>query len=93
VLPTSPTTSASQVRLLLWEGETTGAGASIAAPVLRALARRLAPAFMARVLAEDASIHAAVQRGLAASPHRGVLSAREERVHAFQRFVRDACRA
>lgn len=90
VLPTSATTSESRVHLHLWEGESASAAAPFAAPLLRALARRLAPAFMARVLAEDAAIYLAVQAGLAGSPHRGVLSAREERVHAFQRFVRDA---
>lgn len=91
VVPLSPTTSESRVRLLLWEGDVDPSPASLAAPLLRRVARRLAPAFMARVLAEDASIYRSVQRGLAASPHRGVLSAREERVHAFQRFVREAC--
>ncbi len=91
VLPTSATTSESRVCLLLWEGEASTRAARIAVPLLRGIARRAAPAFMSRVLAEDGAIHASVQRGLAASPYRGVLSAREERVHAFQRFVRDAC--
>ena len=61
---------------------------------LVALARRTAPhaagAFLDMVLREDASVYEAVQRGLAASPHEGVLGAIEERVHAFQRWILDA---
>ena len=38
-------------------------------------------------MAEDAVLWPRVQQGLEASDHRGVLSAREERVYAFQRFV------
>jgi len=44
-----------------------------------------------RVFAEDASIYPGVQRGLAASPHRGVIGTREERIWYFQRYVLDAC--
>ncbi len=43
-----------------------------------------------RVFHEDMRLWTSIQRGLAASGHRGVLSAREERVYAFQRYVRDA---
>ncbi len=40
-----------------------------------------------RIVAEDMRLWPHVQRGLQASPFAGVLGAREERVHAFQRFV------
>jgi phenylpropionate dioxygenase-like ring-hydroxylating dioxygenase large terminal subunit len=56
-----------------------------AAPAVGLVASR----FMRKVLAEDASIYERVQAGLRASPHDGVLSPREERVHALQCFVRD----
>lgn len=40
-----------------------------------------------KIIGEDAVLWPPVQQGLEASDHRGVLSAREERVYAFQRFV------
>jgi phenylpropionate dioxygenase-like ring-hydroxylating dioxygenase large terminal subunit len=46
-----------------------------------------------RVMREDMRIWRGVQRGLSASPHAGVLSCREERVHAFQAWVAEAVRA
>jgi choline monooxygenase len=49
-----------------------------------------------RIVAEDMRLWPHVQRGLRGSQltgaHAGVLGAREERVHAFQRFVLDGCR-
>jgi len=39
------------------------------------------------VLLEDLRISNDLQRGLPASPHRGVIGAREERVFAFQSYV------
>jgi choline monooxygenase len=85
VWPTSPTTSESHVRLFLYER----AGASAAGRLATRAAGRLAAVFMRRVLGEDAAIYRSVQRGVEASPHAGVLSAREERVHAFQEWVAD----
>lgn len=40
-----------------------------------------------KIIGEDSALWPTVQQGLEASTHRGVLSAREERVFAFQRFV------
>src|SRR5262249_34690805 len=40
-----------------------------------------------QVFAEDGSIYGAVQRGLEASPHRGVIGTREERIYYFQKYV------
>ncbi len=45
-----------------------------------------------KVFAEDGAIYEGVQKGMAASPHRGVIGTREERIHVFQRYVLDACR-
>jgi phenylpropionate dioxygenase-like ring-hydroxylating dioxygenase large terminal subunit len=42
-----------------------------------------------RVFAEDGSIYAGVQRGMAASPFPGVIGVREERVYQFQKYVLD----
>ncbi|MDB4955815.1 MAG: cbdA 2 [Myxococcales bacterium] len=40
-----------------------------------------------KILGEDSSLWDSVQRGTEASPHAGVLSAREERVAAFQQWL------
>ena len=45
-----------------------------------------------KVFAEDGSIYAGVQRGMASSPHAGVIGTREERVYQFQKFVLDNTR-
>jgi phenylpropionate dioxygenase-like ring-hydroxylating dioxygenase large terminal subunit len=62
-------------------------------PWLRPLQELFAAGFVPairRVLREDMRLWDEIQAGLEASRHEGVLSAREERVWAFQRFVRDA---
>ncbi len=82
VTPLSPERCVVEARLLACAATPL---AKVARPLLGALSGR----FMGGVLREDASIYERVQRGLRASPHRGVLSAREERVHAFQCHVRD----
>lgn len=58
------------------------------------LQRPLIQAFMnqyvksgTRIVEEDASVYANVHRGMMHSPHAGVLSAREERVYHFQRWI------
>lgn len=43
-----------------------------------------------RIMAEDLALYPQIQRGLAASPHRGVLGRCEERIHAFQQYVHHA---
>ena len=44
-----------------------------------------------KVFLEDASIYGGVQRGLEASPHRGVIGTREERIYVFQEYVNREC--
>jgi phenylpropionate dioxygenase-like ring-hydroxylating dioxygenase large terminal subunit len=81
ILPTSPTTA----RHHLWLYAIAGAG-----PLTWLLSRvmgRIVRSVARRVLLEDAGIFADVQRGVEASPHPGVIGTREERVHAFQRWV------
>jgi len=48
--------------------------------------------FAHKVFLEDGSIYGGVQRGLEASPHRGVIGTREERIYHFQKFVLDKTR-
>jgi phenylpropionate dioxygenase-like ring-hydroxylating dioxygenase large terminal subunit len=57
-------------------------------PIQWAFGRTLT-AMARRIMGEDIGIWNEVQRGIAASHHAGVLSRREERVHAFQRYVAD----
>jgi choline monooxygenase len=46
-----------------------------------------------RVFVEDGSIYGSVQRGMEASPHRGVIGTREERIYHFHKYVLDRTRA
>jgi phenylpropionate dioxygenase-like ring-hydroxylating dioxygenase large terminal subunit len=84
VLPRTATSSYSRIWLFL---DTSARRAPMLgralSPVLAGVASRL----IRMVLAEDAAVYPDVQRGLEASPHVGVLAAREERVHHFQEYV------
>ncbi len=44
-----------------------------------------------KVFAEDAAIYRGVQRGMASSPHSGVIGTREERIYHFQHYVLNGC--
>jgi len=59
--------------------------------VLYRIMRAIAYAVAKKVFAEDASIYEGVQKGLEASPHRGVIGTREERIYAFQDYVTRTC--
>jgi hypothetical protein len=83
VTPTSPTTSVSHVRSFLHRGD----GRSLARGLVSRVLSSPIAQFTAQVLAEDAGLFEHVQRGMAASPHPGVLGACEERVLAFQSWV------
>jgi phenylpropionate dioxygenase-like ring-hydroxylating dioxygenase large terminal subunit len=85
VLPTSPTTC--RVSSLLFCVRGRGLLAGLLTRWLQAKVVRIVRA----VLREDAHVYQAVQLGLAASPFPGVIGAREERVHVFQRYVLTRC--
>jgi len=89
VLPTSPTTCEQRV----WVFAPQGTRRNPWAWLVRRVMRQVVAFETRRVLAEDAVIFGDVQKGLQASPHRGVIGTREERVFAFQRFVQTACLA
>lgn len=44
-----------------------------------------------QILSEDAALYPSIQRGIQSSPFQGMISVREELVHAFQRYVAAAC--
>lgn len=76
VVPTGPTTCRAEVRQL-------GLGGS-------ALARGwgwLKGKVTRQILEEDRGLFSSIQRGLEASPHRGLLGRCEERIHAFQTWL------
>lgn len=88
VLPVSPTQTRSLWRVFCNSGRRGSLRARIMWPGLALWARDFFP----RIIAEDGAIQAAVQRGLsaAAQPNGGLISAREERIFHFQRFVQRA---
>ena len=63
----------------------------VVAPLVSRAIRSLVRFAGARIAGEDASMYPIVQRGLMASPHRGAISMREERVYAFQEYVSKRC--
>src|SRR5207253_9856252 len=44
-----------------------------------------------KIFDEDATIYEGVQKGMAASPHPGVVGVREERIYFFLKYVLDGC--
>ncbi|WP_439622592.1 aromatic ring-hydroxylating oxygenase subunit alpha [Gemmata sp.] len=54
--------------------------------------RPIATAVAKKVFDEDGRIYGGVQQGLVASPHRGVIGTREERIFHFQEYVTRGCR-
>jgi hypothetical protein len=44
-----------------------------------------------KIFREDAVIYGGVQQGMTASPHRGVIGTREERIFVFQEWVSRMC--
>jgi choline monooxygenase len=87
VYPLSPTHCQFRMYAFPLRNNRGGMLGAIAARSLRAVSIHVAK----RIYREDASIYAAIQRGLNVSPHRGVLGIREERLIAFQEFVAKRC--
>ncbi|MFO0804323.1 MAG: aromatic ring-hydroxylating dioxygenase subunit alpha [Gemmataceae bacterium] len=87
VFPTGPTTCRYRSIFFTLRGRRNN---PLAWSVYRTL--KLAATLVAKkVFAEDATIYSGVQRGMASSPHRGVIGTREERIWYFQKFVLDSC--
>lgn len=87
VVPTSPTTCRAVIRQF-GRDDAHWAGWHRA---LAAVWGRLGAKITKTILLEDMALYADIQRGLSASPHVGVLGRCEERIHAFQRYLVDAC--
>lgn len=83
VFPTSPTTCRYWASLFTLRGHRRGPFGAAVARLLRLIVKRVSQ----KVFAEDAAIYTAVQKGMEASPHRGVIGTREERIYVFQEHV------
>ena len=82
ILPTGPTSCRAVVRQFGLPGRSLnplGAAARLWGMLGAFITRR--------ILAEDRVLYPSIQRGLEASPHRGVLGYGERRIHAFQEHV------
>jgi len=82
-LPTSSTTCRIRTRMFALQGTRRNPWASLVRYVAWRMGRRL----MYGIFNEDRGIFGAQQRGIQASDRPGVIGAREERIHVFQRFV------
>jgi choline monooxygenase len=88
VFPTGPTTCRYRTLFFTLRGQRRG---PLAWAIYRAL-RPIATAVARQVFDEDGRIYGGVQQGMAASPHRGVIGTREERLFHFQEYVTRGCR-
>jgi phenylpropionate dioxygenase-like ring-hydroxylating dioxygenase large terminal subunit len=86
-LPKTPTTSTT----LAWMFSLEGTRRNPFARVIARLAARHGAKANTAIQREDASVFAAQQRGLAATPFRGCIGTREERIWCFQNYVHRAC--
>jgi hypothetical protein len=88
VFPTGPRTCRYRTILFTLRGARRGPLAWLLSRTLRWASTLIAR----QVFREDAAIYDGVQKGLAASPHPGVIGTREERIYYFQKYVLDHCR-
>ena len=87
VFPTSPTTCRYRSIFFTLRGHRRSPFAWAVYRLLRVIATSVAK----QVFAEDAAIYQAVQKGMTASPHPGVIGTREERIYVFQKYILDHC--
>jgi choline monooxygenase len=88
VFPISPTTCRYWNMLYTLRGHYRNPFAWTLAQFLRPIVKSIGK----KVFAEDAAIYSDVQKGIMASPHRGVIGTREERIYVFQEYVNRECR-
>jgi len=87
-LPTGPTTSTTRAWMFSLEGTRRNPLARLTARLVARHGRRA----NATIQREDASVFAGVQRGLTATPFKGCLGTREERIWCFHDYLRQAIR-
>jgi choline monooxygenase len=85
--------SARRSRYRVWVYTVRGAKRNPLAWAIRGFLRMLVKRVGRQVYWEDGHLYTAIQQGLEASPHRGVIGTREERIYYFQKYVLDRCGA
>ncbi len=85
--PTSPKTTKIWLRMFNYRGSKPGLWAAYLAWVSGTFGKRM----MKQIQLEDWEIFADQQRGLEASRHPGCIGTREERIYAFQEYIRQEC--
>jgi phenylpropionate dioxygenase-like ring-hydroxylating dioxygenase large terminal subunit len=86
-LPVTPTTS----RTLAWMFSLDGTRRNPFARVIARLTARHGVKANAAIQREDASVFASQQRGISATPFRGCIGTREERIWCFHDYLKRAC--
>jgi phenylpropionate dioxygenase-like ring-hydroxylating dioxygenase large terminal subunit len=89
VFPLSPTTCRYRSTLFTLRGKKRNLRTWALSHFLRPIVIHVAK----KVFGEDGGLYPEIQRGLEASPHRGVIGTREERIYTFQEFVQNGCRS
>jgi len=87
-LPTGPATS----RTLAWMFSLEGTRRNPFARVIARLVARHGVKANSAIQREDASVFASQQRGISATPFKGCIGTREERIWCFHDWLRRACR-
>ncbi|MCE9563598.1 MAG: aromatic ring-hydroxylating dioxygenase subunit alpha [Planctomycetes bacterium] len=88
VFPTGPRTCRYRSMLFTLRGHRRGPFAWGIYRLLRSISNMVAH----QIVEEDGTIYGGVQKGMEASPHRGVIGTREERIYHFQEYVNRECR-
>src|SRR5262249_39827547 len=83
--------SARRSRYRVWVYAVRGGKKTPLAWAVRGFLRMLVKRVGRQVYWEDGHLYPAIQQGLEASPHRGVIGTREERIYYFQKYVLDRC--
>lgn len=85
--PTSATTCRAKMRFFAYRGERQGSVRNLINRLISEITWRMAKRVAKGILSEDRALYPDLQRGIAASSYPGVIGAREERIHHFQRSV------
>lgn len=88
VIPTSPTTT----RHIVWVYGLVGKNHDPIRATLSWMMRKMVKYVAKKVISEDQDVFPDVQKGLQASPFRGAIGTREERIYVFQKYLLDTCK-
>lgn len=89
VYPLGPTRCRYRVITYSIRGQRVNPLAWVASQILRPIIWLVAR----QIYREDAGLYPAIQQGVRAATHRGVIGTREERIYIFQRYILDRCQS